>query len=466
MTPKNLQILQSPTPKGACWAILCLLTLGLGCHSAAPPDTTRKAPVDPRGPNEGPVSENLEATDPAGTEASTGDGNIYRLVGGWWWDGTSFERKSFYVVDGRLTESRPDRVDKVLEFGDRFIVPPFAEAHNHNLESAYGFERVHSRYLEQGIFYVKVANNIGELTHEIRDRLADPKKVDVSFANGGITSSGGHPSGLYEKVILPRAFPHHGVDWLRGRAFYEVDSLEDLDDIWPRLVQGRPDFVKTFLLYAEEYAERRDDPKYQGVRGLDPELLPVIVERARKSGLRVAAHVETASDFRFAIRSGVQEIMHLPGYRIPESRRFDEFRLSEQDAREAAAAGALVATTTVLANQSLRDLDRWRKVREMQAHNLSVLHRNGVPLAVGSDRYDLTSLDEIMNLRALEIFDETTLLNLWCGTGALIFPKRKLGRLEEGYEASFLALDENPLVDFTAVRRISFRFKEGHVVTP
>jgi imidazolonepropionase-like amidohydrolase len=43
----------------------------------------------------------------------------------------------------------------------------------------------------------------------------------------------------------------------------------------------------------------------------------------------------------------------------------------------------------------------------------------------------------------------------------IIFPKRQIGALREGYEASWLALEGNPLTDFENVRRIKFRFKQG-----
>ena len=40
-------------------------------------------------------------------------------------------------------------------------------------------------------------------------------------------------------------------------------------------------------------------------------------------------------------------------------------------------------------------------------------------------------------------------------------PIEKIGRFEEGYEASFLALGGNPIDDFTQVQSIRRRFKQG-----
>ncbi|WP_447984744.1 hypothetical protein [Nitrospira sp. Nam74] len=100
--------------------------------------------------------------------------------------------------------------------------------------------------------------------------------------------------------------------------------------------------------------------------------------------------------------------------------------------------------------------------REIQIDNLQRLHRYGVKLAIGSD-HAYTSLSEAMNLWGLKVFDNLTLLKMWCETTpATIFPHRKIGRLQEGYEASFLVLKENPLENFEHVATITMRVKQGH----
>jgi predicted amidohydrolase YtcJ len=111
---------------------------------------------------------------------------------------------------------------------------------------------------------------------------------------------------------------------------------------WPEIKAGKPDFIKTYLIYSEEYAKRKDDKAYDGWKGLDPALLPEIVRKAHRDGLRVSTHVETAT----------------------------------------------------------------------------------------------------------------------------IFPKRKIGNLKDGYEAHFLVLSANPLVDFANVKTIELRIKRGEPLAP
>jgi imidazolonepropionase-like amidohydrolase len=47
-------------------------------------------------------------------------------------------------------------------------------------------------------------------------------------------------------------------------------------------------------------------------------------------------------------------------------------------------------------------------------------------------------------------------------TPATIFPERKIGRLQEGYEASFLVLKKDPLENFEHVATTTMRVKQGH----
>lgn len=210
-----------------------------------------------------------------------------------------------------------------------------------------------------------------------------------------------------------------------------------------------------------------------------------IVKRAQQHDLRVTAHVETANDFRKAVASGVEEIAHLPGWHLPSHRQFQEVLLREQDAQLAADHNVTVVTTTVAnqfppsghhkahsppnvhsshahANQKAEGTHRLRLLaREAQKKNLQLLHKHGVKIAIGSDHAE-TSLDEAQNLYELGIFENLTLLKMWCeNTAQTIFPHRKIGRLEEGYEASFIVLQGNPIQDFQQVRHITFRVKQG-----
>jgi imidazolonepropionase-like amidohydrolase len=98
---------------------------------------------------------------------------------------------------------------------------------------------------------------------------------------------------------------------------------------------------------------------------------------------------------------------------------------------------------------------------------INSLARCGVALAIGSDNVTDSSILEFEYLARLGIFDNLAMLKMWSETTPqTIFPKRQIGALKEGYEASFLALEGNPLEDLQNVRKIKLRFKQGMLLEP
>jgi predicted amidohydrolase YtcJ len=69
------------------------------------------------------------------------------------------------------------------------------------------------------------------------------------------------------------------------------------------------------------------------------------------------------------------------------------------------------------------------------------------------------------NLYQLKVFDNLTLLKMWTENSAeVIFPQRKIERLADGYEASFLVLDRDPIENFENAKSIRLRFKQGNFI--
>ncbi|HKR11477.1 MAG TPA: amidohydrolase family protein [Pyrinomonadaceae bacterium] len=396
----------------------------------------------------------------------------YEFANGNWFNGKKFVRRTFYSVGGTLTSKRPARVDRVFDLSGKYVVPPFGEAHNHNLDwsSDERFARINKMYLDAGIFYVKNPNSLLRSKAPTSARINLPTSVDGILSNGGLTASGGHP---IEIVTPQRGFkPDDG----EGGFYYVIDNAADLELKWPAIKAGKPDFIKTYLMYSEEYAKRKDDKAYDGWKGLDPAILPEIVRKAHRDGLRVSTHVETAVDFHNAVAAGVDEINHLPGFRpdrndVANYADLERYQIFEADAKFAGSKRIVVVTTigeTVEQTFSNKFGERERlAVRAMLIRNLQVLHQHNVPIAIGSDSFRQTALVEALSIARLQAFDNLTLLKMWCETtAAAIFPKRKIGHLKDGYEANFLVLSANPLVDFANVKTIERRIKRGEPLEP
>ena len=75
------------------------------------------------------------------------------------------------------------------------------------------------------------------------------------------------------------------------------------------------------------------------------------------------------------------------------------------------------------------------------------------------------AVEEAENIYRLKVFDNLTLLKIWTEiTPQTIFPNRKIGLLKNGYEASFLALQGNPIEDVSNIRKVNFRYKQGQFI--
>ena len=393
--------------------------------------------------------------------------HVYELRGGQWLGADGFRAGTRWVADGRLTLRRPARVDSVIDLAGRWVVPPFGEAHNHNIDysTPSRTDSLIRRYLRDGVFYVKNPGNLPRGRDSLAGRINVPRGVDAVFANGLLTTTGGHPTGLYLRNRSRGAMTPADSD---GGFLWIIDSLPDLERKWPRILAGRPDFIKIVLVHSEEFARRRTDSAFFNWRGIDPALVPEVVRRAHAAGLRVSSHVETAADFHAALVGGVDEINHIPGFRGDEHVQFTEprrYEIAESDAKLAAARGVTVVTTLGgIADYALNGPDSLRR-RQADAwftRNLRVLHDAGVHLAIGSDAYRDDSVGEATYLATLGVLTPLELLRLWSeATPRAIFPQRRVGCLEEGCEASLLVLAADPSADFGATRRIALRMKGG-----
>ena len=392
---------------------------------------------------------------------------------GQWFDGKTFRRGDRYVANGRFVARRSVRVDSTVDLRNAFVVPPFAEAHSHNVEST-RFDAVSRMYLERGIFYVKNPNSLPRFTTPLLGRINGPGLLDVAFANGGLTSTGGHPTAIAARQIARGSWlPSEGD----GGFFWNIDRIADLDEKWPRILAARPDFIKTYLLHSEEYARRLADSAYHDWRGLDPALLPEIVRRAHRAQLRVSTHVETAHDFRQAIAAGVDEINHLPGFRPERNDPHDydhveKYTLTGDDARRAARARVTVVTTIGAVVEVLRAVPSSDagaasagRALSMLRDNLRLLHRAGVRIAIGSDEYTRTTDFEVSQVAALGAVDSLTLFKWWVeNSAATIFPTRKLGRLATDYEANFIVFATNPIQHLGDRAGLIMRVKQGVIL--
>ncbi len=408
--------------------------------------------------------------------SSPRDAEATAFVNGKWFTGQDFQRRTFYVVDGYLTSRKPPGPVQIIDLHQGFVVPAFADAHIHSPSSKHDLVDANRAFLDAGVFYVLNAGGNAESANSIRDQLGTPTTVDVIFAHALFTCPGGHPK-PYLEYLVDRGLLPYSKDKLEGHFFNSVDSVAQVEKVWPEYLATKPDFVKLVFVFSEFYASGNGKSL-----GLRPDVAKEIVRKAKLAGLRSGAHIESAMDFHNAVEAGLDLVMHLPAFPDPLDRQAayankadweQRYTISASDIKRAAQRAITVVTTA--ASGSAEDFEKpvplaamnenEKRFRKITIHNLQRLKNAGVRLAIGTDTTPGTgALTEVNFLHETGVFSNLELLKMWSETTPkVIFPHRMIGALEEGYEANFLVLEGNPIEDLTEVKKIKMRVKHGQM---
>ena len=406
-------------------------------------------------------------------------------INGQWFDGNAFSKKTLYSKNGYFTDREPSRIDSTIDLSGKFIIPPFGDAHTHELADTNSLQKMLPRFIEDGIFYVQVLTNHASKVTEFRKEFSQPGSIDVIYANGGFTATLGHPFvafetsalGLHWSAMFTQRDKIRGSRLAENDAYWFLDSPEEVQEKWDSIMTTNPDILKIYLIRTSEYDELFNSGN-MGNFGLSTETARAIVNKAKDNNLRVVAHVETAYDIRVGLDIGVDGFGHLPGYSWDGLADSETYRLTVEDLQKAAEANVYVTPTVNFARVYATtydengmpniNTDRLKTVNLFLSTELQRLHEAGVIIAIGSDQQNETSLAELHYMHdELNVFDNATLLRLATyTTPKAIFPDRKIGKFENDYEASFLALNGNPLKDWSTLNNISMRVKNGYIIEP
>jgi len=374
-----------------------------------------------------------------------------------WFDGRVIQRGNLYVDNGQFVAKRPSQVNRKMEMHGQVLIPPLAEAHNHNLQTAWGWGQFADKYIDEGVFYAAMLCGDPEGVAEVRPLAASPAAPDVSFVTACITASNGYPLA----AVLPEPSPEAAA---AQHQIVIVDSPEQAAEQWPAIRARGGQWLRLVLAHSER-PELRQMTEHFGRLGLTPETAAALTRLAHADGLHVVAHVETAADFDAALAAGVDTIAHVPGYANLLDEPPEQFLISEASAARAAQQHTAVITTTAATALFRLDDAPAAALREVQRANLARLQAAGVPLLVGSDVFIGTARNELHALDDLGI-DRATLLRLaTIDTPRALFPGRKIGCFEPGCEASFLVLAGDPIADLGVVDVPMLRVKQGRLLT-
>ena len=378
-----------------------------------------------------------------------------------------FIKKDFYIVDGNFTFVKPEIIDSIINLKGKYIIPPFGDAHTHNLDREWQMSFLPKKYIDEGTIYVLNLTSKLDAVKKLRPHFQKKNTIDVAYSNQGLTSTLGHPFMAYEPFAMGLAYK----DWKKNtdsirksridenNSYIFIDSKKDLNKKLPSFFQEKPDVVKIFLLDSRNYRELyKNDTLGDG--GLDVEIAKKIIRKAHKRDLKVYAHIETAFDFEQGIKAGVDYFAHMPGYGW-SGYPSEKSKYYVTDKVLTSAIKNKIGIIPTLQQAVYNSKDSVQKV-EFIKDFLSRFKNKGGKILIGSDFFGKTLNVEIEYLINLGIFTPKEILHMLCyDTPKTIFPKRKIGEIKEGCEGSFLVLEENPLENINVITLPKQTIKQG-----
>lgn len=392
-----------------------------------------------------------------------GQGLNLEFKNGQWFNGQSFTTGTWYSTNGILTQKAPSKIDSVIDLTNKWVIPPFADAFSSSIADNSNAANVLKLYMGEGVFYVQAVGNTQAGRSSTEPLTGKSGTPDVSYSNGGITCSLGYPFVQYEG---PASGIKNPTQWgtnydkiktsrlMLGNGYWFIDNKTALSANWDKIKAQKPGAIFIYLLDAEANGGKEG-------KGLSAEMAKSIVKKAHASGLRVWAHVESAADLRLGQKLGVDGFANLPGSNWDGSGDASPYQLSDDDLKKLAKKKTPVVPLFSHAQMQAGRPD----AKEYTNKTLNRLFSQGVNVVIGSNDPQRTTRAELNYWYASGAVDNLQVLKVLCeNTPKAVFPKRKIARFAEGYEASFIVVAENPLQNVLRARVADFKLKQGAFV--
>lgn len=384
----------------------------------------------------------------------------YEFRNGNWFNGNGFSPATWYSAGGKFSKKAPDQIDSVIDLTGRWIIPPLGDAYCSSVSENPSAGQQIKTYFDEGIFYLQILGNTQEGRKNAAPQLNKIETPDAIFSNGALTCTLGYPfsdiEGPAQGIRNPQEIAEKYTTLresrkMLGDGYWFVDGKADVDKNWEKIKALNPGVLAIYLLDATNSGGKE-------TKGLSAETAKAVVKKAHKTGLRVIAHVETAEDVRLGLKLDVDGFANLPGHQWDGTGDGKKYILDDQDMKKLAK-----KKTPVIPLFSHAQTQMMRAgIQAEQSQLFKRLLDNGVNVIARSDDTQRTLRSEVNYWFQVGNLNYAQIIQILCvSTPQAIFPNRKLGRFEDGYEASFLVLSDNPLQNLLKIRAIAFKVKNG-----
>lgn len=395
--------------------------------------------------------------------AQTPASKTYAFKNGNWFTGSGFAPGTWYSANGTLTQKAPVKIDSVIDLENRWVIPPSGDAFSAFPAAGTGSSILLENYWQEGVFYLQVLSNSQADRKAIEYQVNQTKTPEAIFANGGLTCTLGKPFLEYEAPANNIRNPSLWKDRyesirnerkMAGDGYWFISDKKALDDSWEKLKAQKPGIISIYLL---DEANNGGKPGY----GLTADMAKAVIKKAHKADLRVYAHVETAEDVRLGLKIGVDGFANVPGHKWDGKSDLSKYELSDDDLKKLAKKKIPVVALLSQGQSASREQ---KTVQEFHAKTLRRMFGYDVHLVAGSDDIQRTIRTELNYWFSLGGLNHVKALQSLCEyTPAAIFPNRKIGKIAEGYEASFIVLREDPSANILKMRMQAFKVKNGNI---
>jgi len=356
------------------------------------------------------------------------------------------EDATVIVRDGRIESIQTEATTlpedaEVIDLEGRYLLPGYIDAHAHVASLAAA-----ERALDSGVTTIRSANTSAYQDVALREMVREGVLIGPEILAAGVFVT----PDLGERVLAdPRLARLHGG----------VNTEEELRYLVRINLDRGADVIKT---RATERAGLPDtDPRKQVYTEAQ---LRIIVDEAAKGGAPVLVHAHGDEGARAAVRAGVRSIEH--GTHLTD----ETLRLMKERGT------FLVPTYTIVIDlmEPGGEYDspvlriRGRHMEPNLAEAVRKAHALGIPIATSTDSgYGPQSLARIgaemthfveLGMTPFEALQSATTV-----AAELLNMADRTGRIEAGYEADLVVVNDNPLEDIRVVQDVVLVMSNGRM---